>query len=57
MTNKKDLGIKISDLIDISTGEPKKEIVDVRELPSMKSKDKRPIDDNNIVFLSDLGLK
>ena len=29
MINKKDLGIKISDLIDISTGEPKKEVVDV----------------------------
>lgn len=57
MTNKKDLGIKISDLIDTSTGQPKKEIIDIRELPSMKSKDKRPIDNNNIVFLSELGLK
>ena len=57
MINKKDLGIKISDLIDTSTGQSKKEIVDIRELPSMKSKDKRSIDNNNIVFLSELGLK
>ena len=57
MKKVEDLGVNLNDLIDLKTGEVKEQTIDVRELPSMKNKDKKPKEAAETVFLSELGLK